>query len=118
MCKGLLVSETDTSNQHQNKMTTTTSTSALLVSFQISGFARRGFRVTASRDEGWFSDGMFSRYEHSTLFPLIEDAEALLNRILSGSHYCPRYNAQGRTCNLANWVCTNGAFAAEEQAIC
>jgi hypothetical protein len=93
------------------KMIATTSTSALLVSFQISGSAKYGFRVCASRDEGAISDGMFSRYEHTTLFPVIDDARTLLDRILLGSHYCARYNALGRLCNLAYWDCTSGVFA-------
>jgi hypothetical protein len=100
-------------NQPQQKMTATPTAAAhvLLVAFEISGSARRGFQVTASRDEGWISDGMFSRYNHSMVFPTREAAKILLDRILSGAHYCPRYNAKGRVCNLTHWVCTDGAFA-------
>lgn len=83
----------------------------LLVSFQLSGSDRRGFRVTACRDEGWISDGMFSSYDHHHVFRTREEGQAFLSRILSGAYYCPRYNAQGRACDLRYWVCTNGAFA-------
>jgi hypothetical protein len=88
-----------------------TETNALLLAFTLRGTVRSGFRVHASRDEGMISDGMFSDYAHFKSFATIEEAEVLLKRIVSGAHYCPRYNSLGRSCNLAHWTCRSGAFA-------
>lgn len=84
---------------------------ALLVGFGITGTAKSGFRITASRDEGMISDGMFSSYTHDRKFDTLDEAKKLLARIEKAAHYCARYNALGYVCDLQHWVCTNGVFA-------
>lgn len=84
---------------------------ALLLAFSVQGTPKAGFRIRASRDEGMISDGMFSTYLHFRIFDTVKEADALLTKILSGAHHCPRYNSLGRICNLAHWTCRSGAFA-------
>ena len=95
-------------NKH---MTTTTPNIALLVGFNLTGTAKSGYRITACRDEGMISDGMFSTYQHYKKFDTLQEAQQMLNRIEKTAHHCPRYASLGHACDLAHWKCISGVFA-------